>query len=312
VLGAERTLAWVDRHGRETAMQTPARMYQYPRISPDGNRVVAWANDLDNDLWVWDAARLALTRLTFTPTPTGELYPLWTPDGRRVLFSSDRDGPRNLYVQAADPTASADRLTMSANLQDATSVTPEGAQLIFTETAVLTGPDVLQVTVRGTHTVTPLVQTPATERNGIVSPDGRWLAYEANESGQLEIYVRPYPNVASGRWQVSAGGGTQPLWSRNGRELFYVSPTNALMRVGVEHSASWVATTPSTLLKEGSLITLSGNPGRSYDVSPDGQHFLVLKPVNALNAPAAAARRCGALRRPVKAPRADEVGHPRN
>jgi len=283
-VGTERTLAWVDRHGRETAMQTPARMYQYPRISPDGNRVVAWANDLDNDLWVWDAARLALTRLTFTPTPTGELYPLWTPDGRRVLFSSDRDGPRNLYVQAADPTGSADRLTMSANLQDATSVTPEGARLIFTETAALTGPDVLQVTLIGTHTVTPLVQTPATERNGIVSPDGRWLAYEANDSGQLEIYVRPYPNVASGRWQVSAGGGTQPLWSRNGRELFYVSPTSALMRVGVEHSASWVATTPSTLLKEGSLITLSGNPGRSYDVSPDGQRFLVLKPVNALNA----------------------------
>jgi serine/threonine-protein kinase len=129
------------------------------------------------------------------------------------------------------------------------------------------------------------VQTPATERNGIVSPDGRWLAYEANDSGKLEIYVRPYPAVTSGRWQVSSGGGTQPLWSRDGRELFYVSPANALMRVGVERNSSWTVTTPTMLLKDGSVITLSGNPGRSYDVSPDGQRFLVLKPANALNAP---------------------------
>ena len=284
-MGAERTLAWVDRGGRETAMQTPPRMYQYPRLSPDGSRVVAWANDLDNDLWMWDTARLALTRLTFSPTPTVELYPVWTPDSRRLLFSSDRDGTRNLYMQSAEPTRSAERLTTSANLQDATAVTPDGTRLIFTETTPKTGGDVLQVTVMGAHTVTPLVQTSATERNGIVSPDGRWLAYEANDSGQLEIYVRPYPDVTSGRWQVSTGGGTQPLWSHDGRELFYVSPANALMRVSVERGASWAGTTPATLLKDGSVTTLPGNPGRSYDISPNGQRFLILKPGNALNTP---------------------------
>jgi len=284
-VGAQRTLAWVDRQGRETAVTAPARVYQYPRLSPDGGRVAAWANDLDNDLWVWDVSRVTLMRLTFTPVPIADLYPVWTPDGRRVLFSSDRDGARNLYVQAADGTGAAERLTTSPNLQDATAVTPEGTRLIFTETTPQTGADVLQVTVVGTHTITPLVQTPATERNGIVSPDGRWLAYEANDSGQLEIYVRPYPDVTSGRWQVSGGGGTQPLWSRDGRELFYVSPTNALMRVGVGRSSSWMVTTPTMLLKDGSVITLSGNPGRSYDVSPNGQRFLVLKPGNALNTP---------------------------
>ena len=284
-VGAQRALTWVDRQGRETVMAAPARVYQYPRLSPDGGHVAVWANDLDNDLWLWDVARLALTRFTFTPLPIVDLYPVWTPDGRRVLFSSDRDGARNLYLQAADGTGAAERLTASPNLQDATAVTPEGARLIFTETTPQTGPDVLQVTLTGTHTITPLVQSPATERNGTVSPDGRWLAYEANDSGQLEIYVRPYPDVTSGRWQVSSGGGTQPLWSRDGRELFYVSPANALMRVGVERSSSWVVTTPTMLLKDGSLITLSGNPGRSYDVSPDGQRFLVLKPGNALNAP---------------------------
>src|SRR5262245_24064009 len=143
----------------------------------------------------------------------------------------------------------------------------------------------MQVTVMGTHAVTPLVRTPAAERNAIVSPSGRWLAYEANDSGTFEIYVRPYPDVASGRWQVSTGGGTRPLWSRDGRELFYLSPTNALMRVGVERAASWVATTPAMLLKDGSVFTTPANPGRSYDVSPDGQRFLVLKPANVSNAP---------------------------
>ena len=284
-MGAQRALAWVDRQHRETAMAAPARAYQYPRLSPDGGRIAVWANDLDNDLWLWDVARVTLMRLTFTPLPIVDLYPVWTPDGTHVLFSSDRNGERNLYVQPADGTGAAEQLTASPNLQDATAVTPDGARLIFTETTPQTGPDVLQVTLMGTHTITPLVQTTATERNGIVSPDGRWLAYEASDSGQLEIYVRPYPDVTSGRWQVSSGGGTQPLWSRSGRDLFYVSPANALMRVGVERNSSWVVTTPTMLLREGSLITLSGNPGRSYDVSPDGQRFLVLKPGNVLNVP---------------------------
>ena len=97
--------------------------------------------------------------------------------------------------------------------------------------------------------------------------------------------VRPYPDVTSGHWQVSTGGGTRPLWSRDGRELFYVSPTNALMRVVVERAASWAATTPTMLLKDGSVTTTGNNVGRTYDISPDGQRFLVLKQMNVSNAP---------------------------
>ena len=282
--GAALTLAWVDRQGRETSIAAPPRIYIYPRISPDGGRVVVRSADQENDLWVWDLARLTLTRLTLTPGL--DLYPVWTPDSRRVLFSSDREGALNLFAQAADGTGAAERLTTSPNQQSATAITPDGTRLLFTETMPQTGDDVMQVTVTGTHTVTPLVHTPAIERNGIISPDGRWLAHEANESGSFEIYVRPYPDVTSGRWQVSTGGGTQPLWSRDGRELFYVSPTRALIRVGVERAASWAATTPTVLLKDGSVTTQGGNNfGRNYDISPDGQRFLVVKPVNASNAP---------------------------
>jgi serine/threonine-protein kinase len=272
-------MAWVDRQERETPIAAPPRAYVYPRISPDGRRVAVYAGDQANDLWVWDIARLALVRFTFT-TSDVDSYPVWSADGRRLLFSSGEF--RNLYAQPADGTGTAEQLTMSPNIQYGTAVTPDGTRLLFTETAP-TSEDLMQVTLTGAHTVTPLVYTPAAERNGMVSPDGRWLAYEANDSGSFEIYVRPYPDVASGRWQVSTGGGTQPLWSRDGRELFYVSPANALMRVGVERAASWAATAPTMLLK--SVVTPGNNLGRNYDVSPDGQRFLIVKPVNASNAP---------------------------
>jgi serine/threonine-protein kinase len=129
----------------------------------------------------------------------------------------------------------------------------------------------------GSHRVTPLVQSPFGERNGIVSPDGRWLAYEANDSGRFEIYVRPFPYVNSGHWLVSTGGGTRPLWARSGQELFYASPTGAVMRVGVERAPSWTATMPTTVVKEGYVTILSGGNAGPYDISPDGQRFLMIK-----------------------------------
>ena len=128
----------------------------------------------------------------------------------------------------------------------------------------------------GSRRVTPLVQSPFNERNGSVSPDGRWLAYEANDSGRVEVYVRPFPDVNSGRWTVSTNGGTRPIWAPSGEELVYVSPTGALMRVGVARGASWVATTPTQVVKEG-YYTIPQWWGLSYDISPDGQQFLMLK-----------------------------------
>ena len=107
----------------------------------------------------------------------------------------------------------------------------------------------MQLRLDGTHAVTPLVQTPFSERNGEVSPDGRWLAYEANDSGRFEIYVRPFPDVSSGHWQVSTDGGTRPLWARNSQELFYLTPTGALMRVGVARGPTWAATAPTKLFE---------------------------------------------------------------
>jgi eukaryotic-like serine/threonine-protein kinase len=273
--GAPRTLVWVSRQGQETSIAAPPRAYIYPRIAPDGASVTLASADLEFDLWRWDFGRTTLTRLTFDRAQ--DSWPAWTPNGRRLIFSSERAGARNLFWQAADGAGAVARLTESPNVQNAVAVSPDGTRLIFTETAPKTGEDVMQVELDGTHRVTPLVQTPFVERNGIISPDSRWLAYEANDSGGLEVYVRPFPDVNGGHWQVSTGGGTRPLWARNGQELFYLSPTGALMRVGVERGRSWAATTPTVLIKEGYFAVPGANAGRTYDISPDGQRFLLIK-----------------------------------
>jgi serine/threonine-protein kinase len=273
---AQRTLVWVDRQSGETPTPAPPRAYLNPRLSPDGSRVAVAAIDQESDIWVWDLGRTTLTRATFDPGL--DTFPVWTPDGRRLIFSSDRAGARNLYWQAADGTGAVERLTESLNQQNAVAVSPDGRRLIFSEEEPRTGNgDVMMIELDGSRRVTPLVQSPFIERNGIISPDGRWLAYEADDSGRFEIYVRPFPDVNSGHWQVSTGGGTRPLWARSGQELFYAAPTGALMRVSVEHVSTWTATTPVLLIKEGYFMNPAGLASRTYDISPDGQRFLLFK-----------------------------------
>jgi len=287
---APHTLVWVDRQGRETPIPAPPRAYAYPRLSPEGTRVAVSALDQELDLWLWDLARATLTRLTFDPGL--DYNPVWTPDGRRLLFSSDRAGAQNLYVQAADGTGSATQLTESANQQVPSAITADGTRVVFHELTPAHQRDLRLLTLTPTRSaagqergepvepprVEPLLETPFEERGGIVSPDGRWLAYESNSAGRFEIYVRPFPNVGAGQWQVSNVGGVQPLWARTGRELFYLAPDGALLTVPVDpRGTTWSAGT-ATKLVEGRYYTDGGtNLSRQYDVSPDGQRFLLIK-----------------------------------
>ena len=268
----DRTLVWVDRDGREEALAAEPRAYTYPRISPDGGRVALDVRDQENDIWIWDFARETLTRLTFAPG--GDLYPVWTPDGRQIAFSSDRDGTYNLYWKAADGTGAVERLTESENLHFPYAFSPDGRQLVF-----LAGTDGFRNSNLGVLSLDegssePLVATEFSERNGELSPDGRWLAYDSNSSGQSEIYVRPFPNVEDGQWLISSGGGTRPLWARDGQELFYLAPGARLMAVGVQTEPGFVPGNAEVVF-EGRYS--GGVLGRTYDISPDGERFLTIK-----------------------------------
>jgi eukaryotic-like serine/threonine-protein kinase len=273
-----RTLVWVDRTGKEEPVAAMPRAYQQPRISPDGTRVALYSSDQDNDVWIWDVRRATLTNLTVDPGQ--DFFPVWTPDSRRIIFSSNRgEGQQNLWWQAIDGTGVPERLTTSGNAQFVTGITPAGTAALFDESTPTMGRDLLQLALDGTRRVTPLLQTKFDEFNGIVSPDGRWLAYESNSSGTYDIYVRPFPNVGGGQSPVSTAGGRQPLWARSSKELFYFGSDGALFRVPVEASgATWNAGTPMKLF-EGRYYTGAGgaNPGRTYDVSSDGQRFLMIK-----------------------------------
>jgi serine/threonine-protein kinase len=293
--GLTRSLAWVSRQGREEPIKTPPRAYILPRVSPDGTRVALDIRDQENDIWVWDLKRETLARLTFDPG--ADQYPVWTPDSRRIIFSAARGAQnQNLYWQGADNTGTVERLTTSPNPQFPTSVSPDGTRLLFTESAPKTNLDIGVLTLPGLTarpTATPppqasasldvtrksdfvaLIQTAFSELNAEVSPDGRWVAYQSNESGVAQVYVRPFPNVDTGHWQVSTASGNKPLWARNGRELFYQTEL-ALMAVTVQTTgAMFSAGTPTKLFDAAPYYF--ANAGRTYDVSADGQQFLMIK-----------------------------------
>ena len=147
-------------------------------------------------MWIWDLDSATLTRATLNAAI--DHSPLWTPDGLRLIFSSERHGIRNLFWQAANATRAVERLSRSASSQQASGVSPDGRRLIFTERLPASAEDIMQLELDGTHRVTPVLQSAFAERNGVVSPDGRWLAYEANDSGRFEVSVRPFPDVTAG------------------------------------------------------------------------------------------------------------------
>jgi serine/threonine-protein kinase len=202
---------------------------------------------------------------------------VWTPDGKRIIFESNRTGVFNLYSQAADGTGVAEPLTKSPNAMWPHSISPDGTRIVLHETQIKTGNDLDVLVMDGKSKPEPLIQTPFSEEHGEISPDGRWLAYDSNESGQQQVYVRPFPNVNGGHWQVSPAGGAKAVWARNGKELFYLSG-RAMMAVPIQMTSSFSAGNPAKLF-EGSYLSFGG-PGstaRWYDVSRDGQKFLMIK-----------------------------------
>jgi eukaryotic-like serine/threonine-protein kinase len=282
VTGARRSLVWVARRGSEQSIPSVARAYFHPRLSPDGKRLALAIQDQEQDIWTWDFARGSLERMTFGPA--SELFPVWTPDGKWLFFVSSRTGG-GIYRQRADVPGDVEQLTTSPSVRGAfvlDSLSPDGKLLVVTQVSssrralFLLTVDSFTAHVAAAGQAQPLIQVPsASVMNGEISPNGRWLAYQSNESNQDEIYVRPFPS-GDGRWPISNGGGTQPVWARNGRELFY-RHGNTLLSVPVETTATFSAGTPTTVFEGSYFSPPVGLAGRTYDVSPDGQRFLMIK-----------------------------------
>ncbi len=270
-----RQLVWVDRAGREVLLEADPGSYLDVDLSPDGNRVALTLGDpsgLDaSDIWIYDVVRGNSTPLTVDPAV--DVYPLWTRDGTRVVFSSTRNGTRNLFWRDANGIGSVDPLTPSPYTQSAWSWSPDG-RLFISQDNPGTSFDIAIVSSEDGDSAEVLIQSPAGEYWADLSPDGNWLAFVSSRSGQTEVYVRPFPDVDSTEWTISTDGGGQPKWSLNSRELFY-RDGSAVMAVVYDTEPTFSPGIPDTLFV-GDYIYSTGR--KSYDVAPDGR-FLMMKPV---------------------------------
>jgi serine/threonine protein kinase/Tol biopolymer transport system component len=280
VQGAQRRLVWVTRNGAEQPLAAPAHAYLAPRLSPDGRRVAVTITEQESQTWLYDLSRETLTRLTFEGN--SNQYPVWTPDGKRIAFQSSKEGPLNIFWQLADGSGGLERLATSEDTQAAHSWSPDGQLLAFIEVNPTTRFDIWVLRMGDpspgsglVRKAQPFLRTPFNESVPRFSPDGRWLAYISDESGRYEIYVQPYPGPG-GKWQISTEGGTEPAWNPNGRELFYRSG-DKMMAADIATQLGFAAGKPRMLFEGPYLPTPSTIP--NYDVSPDGQRFLMLKPV---------------------------------
>ena len=266
---AQLKLVWVDRKGIEQPVNAPPHTYVLPRISPDGRHVAAGIEEKDAQIWVYDVDRDTLTRLTFEGN--ANLDPIWTPDGKRITFKGAGNG---LFWQPADGSGPAESLTsspMSSNNVPG-SWSPDGTELVFTQDTATRN---IWILPRKDGKPRVFVQSPSYETAPRFSPDGHWIAYDSNDSGRDEIFVRPYPGPG-GKWQISTDGGTEPVWNPKGGELFYRTG-NKMMAVEITTQPGFAAGKPKMLFEGTYVPTPRSFP--DYDVSPDGQHFLMLKTV---------------------------------
>jgi serine/threonine-protein kinase len=247
-------------------------MYRDVRVSPDGTRLALAAQ---NDVWTYEIARGTLSRLTTHPAQ--EYGPMWTPDGQRIAFTSWREGYPEIFWRSADGTGSDERLlTRGKDLIDvyAYGWSPDGMQLIFSEVRPSRGLQCANLqapTIQGEPTV--LVKNDFCNGAAVVSPDGRWIAYHSNLSGRSEIYVERYPQLGS-RQQISTGGGELPLWSRDGRTLYFRTLDNQrVLSVAVQAGATFTAGGAEILFELAMQDPQGGS--RPYDVAPNGSFFVI-------------------------------------
>jgi serine/threonine-protein kinase len=272
--GQARSLVWVDREGKETPLPIDTRPWSNPRVSPDGKFVAMPMRSEGTDIWIWDLAGKSLRQLTTDPLPN--YLVAWTPDGKRLAFSFITEGRTQLYWQAADGSGTPERFAPKRDLRGEfpNAFAKDGGLLATVGTT-----DIEVVSTNG-GAKRMLVDSPAVERNAAVSPDGRWFAFESNRTGRNEIYVRPYPNAQDGEWKVTRDGGITPVWSRDGKELYFWRVNGTVVSVNAIAIAahSTFAFGERRELFSGEYAQTSWDTG--FDVALDGR-FLLMKNVGA-------------------------------
>ncbi|MBI4479946.1 MAG: PD40 domain-containing protein [Acidobacteria bacterium] len=276
------TMVWVDRQGAAQPLEAPPRAYTQPQLSPDGRQLtvtIQHEEGAKDHIWVYDLARGSLTRLTFEGSNHSSA---WTPDGKGIVFQSTREGRSNLFWKPADVARAEEQITNSERSGGVSSISPDGKLAFYRENHPTNREDIWVVPLEGERKPSLFLQTPFDELVPQISPDGHWLAYLSDESGRFEVYVRPFPS-SSGKWQISTEGGVEPLWARDGQELYYRSG-DKVMAVEITMQPSFQAGTPR-LLFEGSYTRRGAIRETNFDVWPDGQRFLMLKPTEQETAP---------------------------
>jgi len=269
--GADRQLEWFDRDGKEMGAVPGADAYAGVRISPDGKRLAYYLDSAGYDIWSFDIARGVKTALSFgSGSGQGNLYPVWSPDGRRIIYTSYRNGKYGLYLKASDGSGTEEPLLETVDrIRFPTDWSPDGKFLTYIEGAQ-GGWAIWMLPLDGERKPFLFHKSQFAEREASFSPDGKWVSYCSNESGDYKVYVVPFPGPG-GKWQVSPTGGCGPRWRRDGKEIFYLSSDNKMMATEVKASGS--------SFEVGATHALFGTRpygvfGR-FDVSADGQRFAI-------------------------------------
>jgi Tol biopolymer transport system component len=266
-----RQLVWFDRSGKQIATVGPPGTYNDIVLSPDGKRAAMQKIDGGNsDIWIMDLERGVPVRFTFGTS--AEDNPSWSADGRFLVYSSSSEDKTTFFKKNSNGTGTEEAIYQpTGGIDDGTDLSPDGKYLLFEVVGQKTLSDVWLLPLDGSGNARPLFGSEFAEFHAHFSPDGRWVAYASSESGRPEIYVQSFP-LAGGKWQVSTGGGAQPHWRRDGKELFFMAPDRKLMAVDVKLGSTFEMGTPAPLFQ--TQVSGSTSPNR-YDTSANGQRFLV-------------------------------------
>ena len=272
VRAAERELVWLDRRGAPTLAVGDKRAYKGAQLSPDGRALAVLIEGTPaTSLWNYSLDRHTWNRLTFDQDVS---TPAWTPDGRRIVYSSDAE--RATYAVEANGGGKPVRLTGPSTIGgDMPAIAPDGRSALVS-VQDRRGDDIMSLALDGSQGITPFQADDGNEASPAFSPNGKYVAYSSTASGRREVYIRPFAGPVH-KWPVSIDGGGTPRWRRDGRELFFLAGAR-MMAVSVQETPTGLTIGAPAMLFEDAALIWSGADGHTYDVSPDGQRFLTNRP----------------------------------